>query len=47
MQKFLEAPDRKRSDACAKKQLLNKRKKPVLFLQVTGGLTTLNLSCCW
>ena len=33
MQKLPEAPDRKKDDACAKRNSLGKMKKPVLFQQ--------------
>ena len=43
MQKFPEVPDRKREDACTKRDPLGKRKKPVLFSAVTGEVTTLKI----
>ena len=33
MQKLPEAPDKKRGDACTKRELLSKREKPILFQQ--------------
>ena len=41
MQKLPEAPDRKRGDACAKRNPLSKRKKPVLCQHQTSEVTTL------
>ena len=41
MQKLPEAPDRKRSDTCAKKELSRQKKESRSFLAVTSEVKTL------